>query len=166
MDCGLWVHSFSHLLFVKGKQMYCLLLCRVGSLAQQLPRSLEIKTSAYGKNGMRSQFLWLKWSCFEIYPAGLLASQASWCWPSAPSQEAAASWIPWAAGDVWLRGTFGVWPCLHALSEDEYLKGENLVLSLPASLQPLYRDENHANEIGCDYVIYIVLQLGLLNLHL
>lgn len=40
------------------------------------------------------------------------------------------------------------------------------MLSLPASLQPLYRDENHASEIGCDYVIYIVLQLGLLNLHL
>lgn len=57
-------------------------------------------------------------------------------------------------------------PRLPALSEDEYLKGESLALSLPASLQPPYRDENHANETGCDYVIYIVLRLGLLNLHL
>lgn len=57
---GLRVHSFSHLLFVKGEQMYCLLLCRVESLVQQLPKSSEIKTSAYGKNGMRSQFLWLR----------------------------------------------------------------------------------------------------------
>lgn len=166
MDCGLWVHSSSHLLFVKGKQMYCLLLCKVESLVQQLPRNSEIKTSAYGKNGMRSQFLWLRWSCFEIYPAGLLSSRVSWRWPAALSREAAASWIPRAVGDVWVRGTFGVWLCLPALSEGEYLKGESLVLSLPASLQPLYSDENHASEIGCDYINYIVLWLGLLNSHL
>lgn len=75
MDCALWVHSFSHLLFVRGKQMYCLLLCTVESLVQQLLMSLEIKTSAYGKQGMRSQFLWLRWSCSEIYLGGLLSSQ-------------------------------------------------------------------------------------------
>lgn len=67
---------------------------------------------------------------------------------------------------MWVKGTFGVWPRLPALSEDEYLKGEGLVLSLPAFLRPLYRDENRASEPGCHCVIYIELWLGLLYLHL
>lgn len=33
------------------------MLCRLQALVQQLPRSSEIKTSAYGKTGMGSQFL-------------------------------------------------------------------------------------------------------------
>lgn len=77
--------------------MYCLLLCTVESLVQQLLMSLEIKTSAYGEQGMRSQFLWLRCSCSEICPGGLLSSQVL---ASALSQEGAASSVPRAAGDI------------------------------------------------------------------
>lgn len=55
--------------------------------------------------------------------------------------------------------------CLRYL-EIITVRGESFVLFLPAPLLPLARDKSRARETGGQAVIYIVLQLGLLYLHL
>lgn len=53
---GLPVHSFSHPLSIKSKLLHCLLLCKIRSFVEQLPRRLVLEPRHMEKSGRGADF--------------------------------------------------------------------------------------------------------------
>lgn len=53
---GLSVHSFSHPLSIESKLLHCLLLCKIRSFVEQLPRCLVLEPRHMEKSGRRANF--------------------------------------------------------------------------------------------------------------
>lgn len=137
MDCALWVHSFSHLLFVRGEQMHFLLLCRWSPLCSSCQGTRRWKLQHMGKLGWESSsFGWdglvLKSIQLDSYPPQCLAA-----WPLLHPQKVLPCEFHKGQRD---------WRCLtpSVACEDEYLEEESIT-ALPASphLSSLQRHEPH-----------------------
>ena len=53
---GLSVHSFSHPLSIESKLLHCLLLCKIRSFVEQLPRRLVLEPRHMEKSGRGANF--------------------------------------------------------------------------------------------------------------